>query len=367
VVVQRAQAVASTLNGFDQRLGDVRQQTSLRLTDSIAQLNGWAEQIAQLNRQIVSAEVSGNQAPDLRDQRDLLVDRLAQLGEVRVFEAPNGSAQVLLGNNLVVDGAVAQRFRVATDTGLRTEIALEGDPARPLQSLGGALAQTLDVLNSGLRDTQDRIDALANALARAVNAVHAAGVDATGAPAGPLFVDRTTDTFDAAGDAFRANGPLGGTVTARTIGVRLAVQRDPRLLAATSGAARPADNDVALAMAALRDGATVTVGNATPPVTVRVELILRGQSAAAPTRGIALGEHYRSAASVLGTQVRDATSEAAVRQTLADQAEARRTATSGVNLDEELTTMMRAQQAYAAAAKVVSAADEMMQVLVAMV
>jgi len=56
-----------------------------------------------------------------------------------------------------------------------------------------------------------------------------------------------------------------------------------------------------------------------------------------------------------------------VRATLAAQARGRRDAVSGVNVDEELTSLMRAQQAYAAAAKVVQAADEMMQTLVGMI
>jgi flagellar hook-associated protein 1 FlgK len=325
-----------------------------------------------VNGQIVSAEVSGNQAPDLRDRRDLLVDQLAQLGDVRVFEAPNGSAQVLVGNNLVVDGVTAREFRIAVPrdpSDVSVQIATVGDPARPLLPFGGRVGEMVNVLNGSLRDTQDRLDALATALARAVNAVHTAGVDANGAPAEAFFVDRGSDTFDAAGDPFRLPTTLPGTITARTIGVRRAIQTDARLVATTTGAARPADNDLALAMASLRTSTTVTLANATPPRTVRTDHQLRGQPAPDPSRPptATLAEHYRAAASSLGTQVRDATSEAAVRQTLADQAEQRRTATSGVNLDEELTTLMRAQQAYAAAAKVVAAADEMMQTLVAMI
>ena len=372
VVVQRAGTVATTLNGFDQRLGDFRQQTQLRLTDTISQLNALAGQIAQVNGQIVSAEVSGNQAPDLRDRRDLLVDQMAQLGDVRVFEAPNGSAQVLVGNNLVVDGVTAKEFRIAAprdSSDISVNIATVGDAARPLLPFGGRIGEMVNVLNGSLRDTQDRLDALATALARSVNAVHAAGVDANGAPAERFFVDRGSDTFEVTGDPFRLPTVLPGTITARTIGVRRAVQADPSLVATTSGATRPADNDVALAMAALRTSSVVTLPNATPPRTVRTDHQLRGQPAPDPSRPPAatLGEHYRAAASSLGTQVRDATSEAAVRQTLVDQADQRRAAMSGVNMDEELTTLMRAQQAYAAAAKVVSAADEMMQTLVAMI
>lgn len=379
VVVQRAGTVATTLNGFDQRLGDFRQQTQLRLTDTITQLNGLATQIAQVNGQIVSAEVSGNQAPDLRDRRDLLIDQMAQLGDVRVFEGPNGSAQVLVGNNLVVDGVTAKQFRIAAPldaSDVSVNIATVGDPARPLLPFGGRIGEMVSVLNGSLRDTQDRLDALATALARSVNAIHGAGVDASGAPAGPLFVDRSSrptdpplEQFDPGGDPFRLPTATKGTITARTIGVHLDLQTNPQRLATTSSAARPADNDVALAMAALRTHSVVTLPNATPPRTVRTDHQLRGQPAPDPTRPPAatLGEHYRAAASSLGTQVRDATSEAAVRQTLADQADQRRAALSGVNIDEELTTLMRAQQAYAAAAKVVSMADEMMQTLVAMI
>jgi flagellar hook-associated protein 1 FlgK len=65
--------------------------------------------------------------------------------------------------------------------------------------------------------------------------------------------------------------------------------------------------------------------------------------------------------------VKDAESTAAVRKTLLEQADARRASVSGVNVDEELTALMRAQQAYAAAAKVITTADEMMQTLIGMI
>ena len=54
-------------------------------------------------------------------------------------------------------------------------------------------------------------------------------------------------------------------------------------------------------------------------------------------------------------------------RTLASQAEQRRQSVSGVSIDEEMVQMMKTQQAYAAAAKVVSAVDEMMQSLLSMV
>ena len=54
-------------------------------------------------------------------------------------------------------------------------------------------------------------------------------------------------------------------------------------------------------------------------------------------------------------------------QSLADQADSRRQAVSGVSTDEELVNMMRVQQSYQAATKMIKMADEMMQTLLSLV
>jgi len=43
-----------------------------------------------------------------------------------------------------------------------------------------------------------------------------------------------------------------------------------------------------------------------------------------------------------------------------------RDSVSGVNLDEELTEMMKAQHAYEAASKIISVTDQMMQTLLSL-
>jgi flagellar hook-associated protein 1 FlgK len=50
-----------------------------------------------------------------------------------------------------------------------------------------------------------------------------------------------------------------------------------------------------------------------------------------------------------------------------DQADARRQSVSGVSTDEELVNMMRVQQSYQAATKMIKVADEMMQTLLSLV
>jgi flagellar hook-associated protein 1 FlgK len=368
VVQQSARNVVTLLNGYDTRLGDLRAQTQIRLDNAVTQLNGLTRSIADLNGRIVAAEVGGKEAGDLRDQRDLAIDKLSELGDVRVLPQADGSVNVVLGTSTVVDGIHNKELRLAAGTGATIAFATVDQPAEPLLPIGGKMQTMVEFLNVELADTQERLDATANTLASAVNAIHQRGNDGTaGAPYLAFFVDRTSDTY-AAGDPF-ASPPTPGVITARNIGLNSVIERDTSRIATTSSrTARPADNDVALAMAGLRTASEVRLGGV---VLGPITFTLPDRSFNPPTRKTtpptSMADFYRATTSGLATKVKDAESTTAVRRTLSEQAEQRRVSVSGVNVDEELTTLMRAQQAYAAAAKVITAADEMMQTLIGMI
>jgi flagellar hook-associated protein 1 FlgK len=65
--------------------------------------------------------------------------------------------------------------------------------------------------------------------------------------------------------------------------------------------------------------------------------------------------------------VQAADREVASHQALLDQAQARREAVRGVSVDEEMVMLIAQQQAYAAAARLVQTADEMVQTLLQMI
>jgi flagellar hook-associated protein 1 FlgK len=250
-------------------------------------------------------------------------------------------------------------------------------PGDLLTPVGGSAQAMVDFLNTDLRGAQDQLDAVANTLARTINAVHTRGRGADGA-APNFFVDRRTNGFDAAASPFRVPLP-DGAVTARTIGVNPALRGAPARVATSSDASRPTDNDVALALAGLRTSASATVAGVGTAAVFRLPNRLVPATVVAgpggyseppaladspPTR---FGDFYQAAAGGLAVRVQDADAAAEVHATLGSQARARRDSVTGVNLDEELTSLMRSQQAYAAAAKVITAADEMMQTLVNLV
>ncbi len=81
------------------------------------------------------------------------------------------------------------------------------------------------------------------------------------------------------------------------------------------------------------------------------------------TGGVAVTDAYATAIADIGVRVQTATSASAISTAVSDQAEAARTETSGVNLDEEAARLIQYQQSYQAAAKVLQIAQSIFQTL----
>jgi flagellar hook-associated protein 1 FlgK len=76
-----------------------------------------------------------------------------------------------------------------------------------------------------------------------------------------------------------------------------------------------------------------------------------------------LGEYYSALVSRVGSDTSSARFNFEYQAALAADLKARQDAVSGVNLDEEMTSLIKFQHAYTAAAKLITTADSMMEVL----
>ena len=70
-----------------------------------------------------------------------------------------------------------------------------------------------------------------------------------------------------------------------------------------------------------------------------------------------------SIASNVGLDVSNATQDASAQQTLVDRSDQARSSVSGVNVDEEMISLLSEQQAYQAAARLVTVANQMVDTL----
>lgn len=75
-------------NNMAGKLTTLQSDCNQELKNVVLQINSYAEEIASLNQQINVIELSGSMANELRDQRDLLIDKLSELVDVTTEEQP---------------------------------------------------------------------------------------------------------------------------------------------------------------------------------------------------------------------------------------------------------------------------------------
>lgn len=322
VVRQKGIELAAKFQELSDNLDQVRQEVESRLSVAVGRINELTDEIAGLNQEIVSLEADGTTAGDLRDARTKALDELATLLPIQTTDRTNGSIGVASSGFNIIDGAVSVPLQVS-QVGGTTGLEIVGRSGL-LPDQGGAVGGLLDVLNTDLPDARQSLDDLAAEFVTQVNTLHATGTNPDG--------NTGIDFFDAS------------ATTASSIQLSAAVLADSRAIAAGTpdgtGAYRAGAADVAEGIATLRDQTLAALGS-TP------------------------GEHFRGLVSRIGLAVRSSTDTADVHRTLADRAEARRQSLAGVSIDEELVQMIQFQTAYQAAAKVVTAVDEMLASLLA--
>lgn len=133
----------------------------------------------------------------------------------------------------------------------------------------------------------------------------------------------------------------------RTIAVNGLLENDPSLIATgqvdAQGLIQAGDNVNALTIADLKDK----------------KFLFQGQSET-------ISGAYNSLVATVGAQTHTVTRSHDFNAALVDQIQANRDMVSAVSLDEEIADLMKFQYAYQAAAKIISATDEMLQTLLAM-
>lgn len=319
VVRSQGGQLAEQFNRMANSLDAIRGQTFERLRSDIDDVNRLTVRLVDLNRQMVTAGGAGANAPDLLDERDLLLDKLAELVQVNVIEDEDGSVRVFGGDILLVDRALLRPIAITTAPGGAVTIATDSST---VNATSGRLAANLDLLNSAIPTVQNQLDALASAVVSEVNTLHNGGATLGGTLAGDFF------------------SPTG--VTAASIALAVEIAQSSGNIAAGTGSG-PGDGSVALNMSALRSVTLSSLG------------------------GVTIGDFYTSVVATLGQEVREADGFARAQDVLVANTEARRASMNDVSIDEEMVSLIMHQQAFAAAARLVSVADEMIREVLRMV
>ena len=86
--IASAKSLTDYFNNMYGNLQELQEDINLEVQQTVDQINSISEKLATLNKQINVIELSGTKANELRDQREMLIDELAELVDVEVRETP---------------------------------------------------------------------------------------------------------------------------------------------------------------------------------------------------------------------------------------------------------------------------------------
>jgi flagellar hook-associated protein 1 len=331
VVIANGKAVADTFNTISTGIDQVEKDLNVQLNGKEAEINASAKEVADLNKQIALMTASGYQPNDLLDKRDVVLDKLSKLVNIQVTPDQNGVVNVSVSGVALVNGKDAKALTVNPLTGDASisgnTVELEGGEIKGLvDSLIGSNENSIASLRANFNLLATTIGEQMNAIQASDNARNLDDIKA-GAQLEKIlfFVDKDNPTQAPTDAAHMMINP------------RL-VDFPGKLAAATS--------------LSIGDGSNAaTMGN------LQFEKINIGGN------DTTIGDFYQMVVGGLGIGNQEANRWKESTSMVAQQVDNRRLSVSGVSIDEEMTNMVRFQQAYNAAAKYVSAVDEMLDTL----
>ncbi len=316
ILLDDASALASAFNRRATQITQLRSDQNQVVGSQVEEINSLAGQVAQLNGEISRVLSVGEQPNDLMDTRDIALDRLAELTGAVSTEQKNGEMLVSLGGHVLVVGHDAIKLETRTnltDTSVKDVYWQDGQKLTPSS---GELKGMLEVRDSILTGQLSGLNTLAGGLISQVNAIHSVG--------------------------FGLNNVTGLNFFSGTDAASIAVNPalDAASIATSSATGEEGNNTIALQIAALKSVKGMSAGTAT------------------------LNEFYNAQISDLGVTTQRASNNSyqhgLVSKALSDQRES----VVGVSLDEEAANMAKAQKAYQAAARILTAYDELLDLVI---
>lgn len=337
-VIEKANTLTTSINRNGRELVNAIRDTNFSVKSKVDEVNSLAEQIANLNKHIFSFELGGNKANDLRDQRNVLLDELSSIVNISANEipGPNGNSYmdvkiggITLINHTSYNKLTTQDEDVAGITDLGggkiSKVVWAGVSNQEVRIEGGELKGLIDVRDGdgegfsyrGIPYYLNKLNEFVKGFTKVFNDQHKLGVDFNGNSGQNFFYDDGATPVDSLN--FKVNPD---------------VLADSSLIAASSQGNGESNND-----------------------NIGLLIKLREKKNMFATLDGTPDDFVKSILSALAVDSSQAKRMATNAKALVDQTDNRRISMSGVSLDEEMTNMVKFQQAYNASARMITTLD----------
>ncbi|WP_214793750.1 MULTISPECIES: flagellar hook-associated protein FlgK [unclassified Exiguobacterium] len=358
VVRQRAMTLAETFNYMSSSLTKVQDDLKAEAGVVSKKINDLLTKINDVNRQIGDAEPLGVLPNELYDERDRYMDDLSQYIEFERVPVDYLNGETRGNSQRVAEGRIDIQISVPGNPNpIKLVDGISGGVGEMTESTYRAADATTpetmtlqDMPNGKLRALVEMygsqtgpeaadgaytkmlkdLDEMASVFATAFNDAHMTNKDASGTDGrNDFFVNSDTNT--------------NADITASTIEVNETFMSNLDLIAASKDG-NIGDGSGALELARLKEMALSFAGSATTTTSI--------------------GKYYQN---VIGNMAVEASQNANLAKStfaLLSSSDQRRQSVSAVSLDEEMTMMIQYQHAYNAAARNITAVDEMLDKII---
>jgi flagellar hook-associated protein 1 FlgK len=318
-VLTAGQNLATAFNNVSNTLTTQQSSLNTQVSDDVSQVNQLAKQIAALNPQIAQLKSTGQDGGTVEDQQDQLVLQLSALTNVAVTQTDTGETITTGNGTPLVVGNQSYALQTTTGSNGMTQVLDQNGTNATATLSGGDLGGTVQTRDTTIPGLQGQLDTLANQFATKFNAVQEGGTDQNG-NAGQNF--------------FTIPSAVAGS--AGSIAMNIS---DPALIAASS------------------DGSTGGNGN--------LAAFSNVQTSQLPS-GMTPGDSYSDLVFQVGSLAANATAESTASTGSLLQLNDQLASVSGVSIDQESANLITYQQAYEAAARVVSTIQSLFSVTMSM-
>jgi flagellar hook-associated protein 1 FlgK len=327
-VNENAVVFAQSLRHTHRQLIDLQADLNEQLSVYTGKINTLAKQIAELNEVISKVKGSKQEPNDLIDQRERLIQELSSLTNITVATDKNGRFNIAISGAILVSGDSYSQLKVVRNTdkkGMNDVVWAEN--GLPAVITNGEVKGLLENRDDDVQYYIDSLNQFTSALITRFNQVHQAGYG---------LDDSSNKRFFTGSDA-------------ADIEVNPLIAMDLNLIAASKNTSNPSQ---------LPQGAPGNGENAQELANViKRDLLMNNQN-------VTLTEYYNGLIAKLGIDSEKAKATAQNQDTLINYLHDRQESVAGVSMDEELTNMIKFQNAYNASTRYITAMDELLEKLI---
>ena len=199
---ERAVALSNSVSSTYERFESLRTDFDQNIDVVANDINSSLRRLAEINGQVRRVEAGGAQANDLRDEFDLLVEKLSEMVNVKVSRKGSENA-VSIGGRTVVQGDTFKEISVKREAKVNEGFAqlYWDDIDEPVLVQSGKLKGLLELRDEDAIKYMKYMDQLAIGLIDNTNDVNKAGFDFRGVQGGEFF-----ETFETEAQIRDING-----------------------------------------------------------------------------------------------------------------------------------------------------------------